>query len=145
MCVCECGGRGCDCVCVCVSVSMCVCVCVCVCVCDVCVCVSHFYDPMIASFPGPAQYFIAISTNSDEKLGGAWERGYICIASHENWSDKFDLFSIVLVCADKLPSQHLLQGVHAPSSCGLVCMQPQRLHHHGTQEAAGQRHTQQGS
>ena len=39
----------------------------------------------IASFPGPAQLFVAISTEkqdtlfhtaSDRKLGGAWERGY---------------------------------------------------------------------
>ena len=37
----------------------------------------------LASFPGPAQLSVAISTvkrvsrtASDEKLGGAWERGY---------------------------------------------------------------------
>ena len=29
----------------------------------------------IASFPGPAQLSIAISTASDRKLNGAWERG----------------------------------------------------------------------
>ena len=29
----------------------------------------------LASYPGPAQLSIAISTASDEKLGGAWERG----------------------------------------------------------------------
>ena len=35
----------------------------------------------VASFPGPAQLSIAISTlfhtASDEKLGGAWKRGYL--------------------------------------------------------------------
>ena len=29
----------------------------------------------LASFPGPAQFSIIISTTNDEKLGGAWERG----------------------------------------------------------------------
>ena len=41
------------------------------CVYNVCAC-SH----ILASFPGPAQLSVAISTASDEKLGGAWERGY---------------------------------------------------------------------
>ena len=34
----------------------------------------------LASFPGPAQLSVAITlfrTASEEKLGGAWERGYI--------------------------------------------------------------------
>ena len=30
---------------------------------------------VLASFPGPAQLPIAFNTASDEKLGGAWERG----------------------------------------------------------------------
>ena len=38
------------------------------------------YIDQVASFPGPAQLSVAISTlfrtASDEKLGGAWERGY---------------------------------------------------------------------
>ena len=29
----------------------------------------------IALFPGPAQLFVAFCTNSDRKLGGAWEQG----------------------------------------------------------------------
>ena len=37
-------------------------------------------DRKLASFPGPTQLFVAITptlfcTASDEKLGGAWERG----------------------------------------------------------------------
>ena len=30
----------------------------------------------LALFPGPAQFFVAIGTESNGKLGGAWERGY---------------------------------------------------------------------
>ena len=30
---------------------------------------------VLALFPGPAQLFVTCSTNSDGKLGGAWERG----------------------------------------------------------------------
>ena len=37
---------------------------------------THAY---IASFPGPTQLSITISTASDEKLGGAWKRGYAYI------------------------------------------------------------------
>ena len=34
------------------------------------------YTNCLALFPGPTQLSIAISTASDEKLGGAWEQGY---------------------------------------------------------------------
>ena len=43
--------------------------------------IKYTSDQNLASFPGPAQLFIAISTekhfrtNSDGKLGGAWVRG----------------------------------------------------------------------
>ena len=34
-----------------------------------------FHYPRLASFPGPAQLSVAITTASNEKLDGAWERG----------------------------------------------------------------------
>ena len=36
----------------------------------------------LASFPGPAQLFVACSTNSDGKLGGAWVRGQMNAAGN---------------------------------------------------------------
>ena len=35
----------------------------------------------LASFPGPAQLFVACCTNSNGKLGGAWERCYLQLPS----------------------------------------------------------------